>query len=171
MDIGKRPSTRQRRQLPIAFESMPKRRHSDQRGILPILTTTTMSSKHDHDKKHQGRRIHDGEEDYAFMERSSSRSFDWAGHLRRRRKGTRQINHHSIVNNDDDSDEDDHHSARQRQLLQKQDILQDSKYQFFIQILVWISCGGWALFLIFRIVYSIYLGDYEQLNVIHFLTH
>ncbi|KAG2225036.1 hypothetical protein INT45_003236 [Circinella minor] len=165
MEIGKRPTTRQRRQLPIAFEAIPKR-HSEQR-VLPILTSTlaTTSYKYGNDRDEQQNENKEEEEDHTFLERSSSRSSDWAGHLRRRRKNTRQINamERRQVTIDDNT------TTRQRR--QKNEIISDSKHQFLIQMLIWIGCGGWGIFLIFRIVYSIWLGDYEKLNVIHFLTH
>ena len=170
MEIGKRPTTRQRRQLPIGFEVIPKR-HSEQRGVLPILTSTIAttsnnrcSRKYENEQDEQQNETKE-DEDYAFIERSSSRSSDWAGHLRRRRKNARQIN----VMEQRRLTIDDNTTTRYRR--RKNEILSNSKHQFLIRILIWVGCGGWAIFLLFRIVFSIWLGDHEQLNVIHFLTH
>ncbi|KAI9489131.1 hypothetical protein BDB00DRAFT_844824 [Zychaea mexicana] len=177
MEIGKRPSSRQRRQLPIAFESSatPKR-HSEHRGVLPYLSssTTTESSNRNRDSDKR-RSLADGDDydydyDQSFMERSSSRNSDWAGHLRRRRKGVRHVDNSVRNYTKDTMMMADHDDARRRQ-RQRHDMLKESKHQMLVQVLIWASCGGWALFLLFRIVCSIWLGDYEQLNIVHFLTH
>ncbi|KAI8148785.1 hypothetical protein BJV82DRAFT_663144 [Fennellomyces sp. T-0311] len=124
------------------------KRPSRQRRHLPIAFEPEKKSK-----KEQEPIQNDIYDDEQFMQRSSSRCSDWAGNLRRRRKTRPSV------------------EVTAPRTAVEQGIVKEHRHQPTVQVLIWISCGGWALFLLVRIVYSVWLGDYGQLNVVHFLTH
>ncbi|KAI9314272.1 hypothetical protein BX666DRAFT_2029796 [Dichotomocladium elegans] len=58
-----------------------------------------------------------------------------------------------------------------RQLLSKSIIRDNQERRSTVfRWLFWIGCGGWAVFLLFRVIATLWQGSYEQLSLIHFIT-
>lgn len=51
----------------------------------------------------------------------------------------------------------------------KSDMAKEVQRKMIFHWLIWIGCGGWIAFLVFRIVFSLWRGEYNQLSLVHYI--
>lgn len=49
------------------------------------------------------------------------------------------------------------------------DMAKEVQRKMIFHWLIWIGCGGWIAFLVFRIVFSLWRGEYNQLSLVHYI--